>query len=112
MKKVRRAPPKIGLIDVARHLDIAIGPPVPLSLARHMADKGDVWRQIAEKHRLVEPDLAKLVGWRFGDFIFNTESDVISDVNKIYRHGFVERMDSTASLIAALDSLTHQKILP
>lgn len=98
--------------DAARHLGLEIATPVPLKLTRHMADKGAIWREIAEKHGLVQPDLGKLVGWGFGDFIFNTESDVISDVNKIYRYGFTERVDSTASLMAALDSLKRQKVLP
>ena len=98
--------------DVARHLGLEVGPPVPLTLARHMADKGLVWREIVHRHGLVQPDLAKLVGWPFGDFIFHTETDVISDVNKIYRFGFTERMDSTKSLIAAIDSLKQQKVLP
>jgi nucleoside-diphosphate-sugar epimerase len=91
--------------DVARRLGLEIAPPVPLTLARHMPDEGPLWREIAERHGLVEPDLAKLVGWGFGDFIFHTETDVISDVNKIHRFGFTERMDSSASLIAALESL-------
>ncbi len=98
--------------DVARHLGLDVGPPVPLRLARHMADKGPVWREIADRHGLVQPDLAKLVGWAFGDFIFHTESDVISDVNKIYEFGFTERMNSTKALIAAIDSLKKQKVLP
>ena len=74
--------------------------------------KGPVWKKIAARHGLVQPDLAKLVGWPFGDFIFHTESDVISDVNKGYRFGFTERMDSTTSLITAIDSLKRQKVLP
>src|SRR5882672_232773 len=98
--------------DVARHLGLNIAPPLPLKLAQHMADKGAVWRKIAERHGLVEPDLTKLVGWPFGDFIFHTESDVISNVNKIYEFGFKERTDSTKSLIAAIDSLKRQKVLP
>ena len=98
--------------DVAQHLGLETAPPVPLTLAHHMADTGPLWREIAQRHNLVEPDLAKLVGWGFGDFIFHTETDVISDVNKIHRFGFTERMDSSASLIAALDSLKRKRVLP
>lgn len=98
--------------DAAKHLGLEIASPVPLTLTKHMADKGPAWRSIAEQHGLIQSDLSKLVGWRFGDFIFNTESDVISNVNKIYRYGFKERIDSTASLLAALDSLRSQKVLP
>lgn len=98
--------------DIARHLGLDVAPPVPLKLAQHMADKGPVWTRIAERHGLVQPNLSKLVGWPFGDFIFHTESDVISNVNKINEFGFTERMDSAKSLIAAVDSLKRQKVLP
>lgn len=97
--------------DVARHLGLATASPVPLRLTQHMADKGPLWRGLAERHGLAEPDLARLVGWDFGDFIFNIETDVISDVNKIYEYGFTERLNSTTSLLAAIDSLKRQHIL-
>lgn len=98
--------------DVAGHLGLATAPPVPLTLATHMADKGPLWRRIAETHGLVESDLSKLVGWGFGDFIFHTETDVVSDVNKIRDFGFTERANSTRSLLEALDSLRRQRVLP
>ncbi|WP_119679369.1 SDR family oxidoreductase [Indioceanicola profundi] len=98
--------------DAAGHLGLKTAAPVPLTLTRHMADKGPLWREIAEAKGLVQPDLSALVGWGFGDFIFHTETDVISDVNKIYRHGFTERMDSTLSLLTAIDSLKRQRVLP
>jgi len=98
--------------DVARHLGLETAAPVPLTLARHMADKGPLWRTLAERHGLAAPDLDRLVGWGFGDFIFHTETDVISDVNKIYEHGFTERINSTTSLLRAIDSLKAQHILP
>jgi nucleoside-diphosphate-sugar epimerase len=98
--------------DIARHLSLGVAPPVPLKLAQHMADKGPVWKGIADRHGLVQPDLSKLVGWPFGDFIFHTETDVISNVNKIYEFGFNERMESTKSLIAAIDNFKRQRVLP
>jgi nucleoside-diphosphate-sugar epimerase len=98
--------------DVATHLSLAVAAPVPLTLTRHMADKGPLWRELATRHRLLEPELDRLVGWSFGDFIFHTETDVISDVNKIYAHGFTERMNSTASLLGAIDSLKRRRVLP
>jgi nucleoside-diphosphate-sugar epimerase len=98
--------------DVAEHLGLPVAAPVPLTLATHMRDKGPLWRDLATRHGLASDDLARLVGWGFGDFIFKTGSDVISDVNKIYAHGFTERMDSRHSLFAAIDSFKRQRILP
>jgi nucleoside-diphosphate-sugar epimerase len=98
--------------DVASHLGQPLAEPVPLRLIEHMADKGDLWKTMAAAGGLKQGALDKLVGWGFGDFIFRTETDVISDVNKLYEFGFTERMNSTRSLVAALDSLRRQKILP
>ena len=98
--------------DVARHLGLETAAPVPLTLARHMADKEPLWQSLAAQHGLAGANLDRLVGWGFGDFIFQTETDVISDVNKIYEYGFTERMNSTASLLNAIDSLKRQRILP
>ncbi|MBB2168127.1 SDR family oxidoreductase [Gluconacetobacter aggeris] len=98
--------------DVAMFLGMPLASPVPLVLARHMADKGPIWREIAEEHGLAIHELDQLVNWEFGDFVFHTETDVISDVNKIYRFGFTERMDSTSSLLTALDRFRGKNILP
>jgi nucleoside-diphosphate-sugar epimerase len=98
--------------DAARHLGLTTAEPVPLTLTQHMADKGEAWRAIAAEHGLREPDIARVVAWGFGDFIFNTETDVVSDTNKLSRFGFTERMDSTLSLMNALDALKRRRVLP
>lgn len=98
--------------DIADHLALDVAPPVPLKLASHMPDKADVWQAIADKNGLVQPDMAKLVGWAFGDFIFHTETDIISDLNKIYEYGFTERMNSKTSIISALSSFKRNRIIP
>ena len=47
-----------------------------------MADKGPLWTHLTEEHGLREMPYDKLVGWGFGDFTFNTEFDMISDMGK------------------------------
>jgi hypothetical protein len=98
--------------DVAQHLGLTTAAPVPLTLGQHMLDKGPLWRTLAERRGPAEADLGRLVGWDFGDFIFHTETDVISDVNKLYEYGFTERLNSTTSLLGAINSLKRQRILP
>lgn len=97
--------------DIASHLRLEVAPPVPLKLASHMRDKAEVWAALADKNNLVQPDLAKLVGWSFGDFIFHTETDIISDLNKIQEYGFTERMNSRTSILSALDSFKRNRII-
>lgn len=98
--------------EIADYFELPMASPVPLTLTRHMADKQAVWERIAEREGLQEQQLDRVVQWGFADFIFNTETDVISDVNKIYRYGFTPRMDTRASLFKALDALKASKILP
>jgi len=77
-----------------------------------MADKGKVWQHLAERHGLVEPNLDQLVGWAFGDLLFNTETDIISDVNKLRRFGFTETADARQTMLNALDRLKAKHIIP
>lgn len=94
------------------NFDLPSASPALLDLEQHMADKQPVWEQIVEKHGLAERRLERVVQWGFGNFVFDTETDIISDVNKIYRHGFTRRCDSRESLFAAFDRLRERNILP
>ncbi len=93
-------------------LDMEVGPPMPMSLAKHMADQGAVWRRLVETHGLRDTPYDKLVGWGFGDFIFNCGFDVVSDMGKIRRAGFAETTDSAEAIITAIASLRERKVLP
>jgi hypothetical protein len=61
-----------------------------MTLSKQMADKAPLWSRLTEEHGLREMPYDKLVGWGFGDFIFNTEFDMILDMGKIRRAGFNE----------------------
>lgn len=98
--------------EIADYFELPTASPIPLTLTQHMADKQALWKTIAERHDLKEHDLDRVVQWGFADFIFNTETDVISDVNKIYRYGFTPRKDTQASLFKAFDELRANRILP
>jgi hypothetical protein len=52
------------------------------------------------------------VNWGFGDFIFNTEFDMISDMGKIRRAGFTEAVETEATVISALERLRSKRYLP
>jgi nucleoside-diphosphate-sugar epimerase len=98
--------------QVGEGLGLEVGPPLKMTLARQMADKAPLWAQLTQQHGLREMPYERLVGWDFGDFIFNTEFDMISDMGKIRRAGFNETVDSGAALLAAIRSLQDQKVLP
>ena len=97
---------------VAAANDLPLGPPMPMSLATHMVWQEEVWRKLVTEHGLKPTPYKELVGWPFGDFIFNTGFDMISDMGKIRQAGFTETIDPAVAVIDAIASLRLQKILP
>jgi nucleoside-diphosphate-sugar epimerase len=98
--------------QIGQGLGLEVAPPMKMKLANQMADKAPLWSKLAREHGLREIPYDKLVGWGFGDFIFNTEFDMVSDMGKIRRAGFNETIDSAASILAAIRRLQDKKVLP
>jgi nucleoside-diphosphate-sugar epimerase len=97
---------------VADAMDMSVAPPQPFSLASLMPAKADAWSQLAARHTLQPIPYEKLVHWGFGDFVFNTEFDLISDMGKIRRAGFTEAVETEATVVAALERLRVKGYLP
>ena len=97
---------------VAQDFGIDVAAPQPFSLARQMPSQAAAWQRLADKRGLKTVPYEKLVAWPFGDFIFNTEFDMISDMGKIRRAGFTEAVENEAVILDALDSLRGQGYLP
>lgn len=98
--------------QVADAFGLEVAPPLRMCLAQQMADKAPLWNRLTQAHGLQPVAYEKLVGWAFGDFIFNTPFDMISDMGKIRRAGFNETIDNGAALVGAIRRLQEQKILP
>ncbi len=98
--------------QVGEGLGLDVAAPMRMTLAKQMADKAPLWSALVAEHGLRDTPYDKLVGWGFGDFIFNTEFDVVSDMGKIRRAGFNETVDSGAALLAAIRRLQDKKVLP
>ncbi len=97
---------------VGTSLDLDIAEPAPLKLATHMSWQAGVWDELVRRHGLVETPWDKLVAWPFGDFVFGTEFDMISDTDAIRAAGFAETIDSAEAIVAAIRSLQARRILP
>jgi nucleoside-diphosphate-sugar epimerase len=97
---------------VAASFDVALGPPMPMSLARHMPDKETAWDALVTAQGLIDKPFDKAVGWNFGDFVFNSDFDVVSDMGKIRRAGFTETVDSGEALVGAIRRLQEAGALP
>ncbi|QIB52297.1 SDR family oxidoreductase [Pseudomonas sp. OIL-1] len=97
---------------VGNALGMEVAEPLPFSLARQMPEMRDTWQRLAERHNLRPIPFDKLVGWPFGDFIFNTEFDMISDMGKIRRAGFSEAVSTEDCLIGAIRRLGEKGYIP
>ncbi|MBD0677968.1 MULTISPECIES: SDR family oxidoreductase [Pseudomonas] len=99
-------------IKIAEALNMEVATPQPFSLAKHMPGKAKDWERLATEHELSTLPYDKLVGWPFGDFIFNTGFDMISDMNKIRRAGFTEVVNNEEIMVDALKWLAEKGFLP
>jgi len=95
---------------VAAHFGLSLGEPVPLSLTKHMPLLRDEWDSMASG--LVEPDFSRAVNWSFGDFVFNSDFDLISDTTKIRLAGFSETQDPADALINAIEEQIKARVIP
>lgn len=95
---------------IARHFGLEVGEPIPFALADHMPALEPVWRKLSAG--LVQPDLSKAVGWSFGDFVFGTEADVVSDMTKIRLAGYRNDLDPVAALIHAIERQVQGGVIP
>jgi nucleoside-diphosphate-sugar epimerase len=97
---------------VADTFDMEVGPPQPFSLAKQMPALEPAWTRLVQQHRLCAVPYETLTGWWFGDFVFNTEFDMISDMGKIRRAGFTETVETEAAIVTALERLRGNSYLP
>lgn len=95
---------------VAAHFSLPVGEPVPFSLTEHMPLLGDAWDSMASG--LVESDFLRAVNWKFGDFVFNSDFDLISDTTKIRLAGFSETQDPADVLINAIEEQIKARVIP
>ncbi|MFY0566549.1 SDR family oxidoreductase [Archangium lansingense] len=97
---------------IARFFDLEVAPPLPMSLDVIMADKEPLWNALAEKHGLERHPYKDVSSWRFGDFVFAWDYDVIADGSKARRFGFHEFVDSEEMFLRIFADLRRRRIIP
>lgn len=97
---------------IAGFFDVPVAGPAPRKLAQTMADKGPVWERLVARHGLKPFALSDLAGWAFGDFVFASTWDIVSDVGKARRHGFGLAVDSEDMLIDLFRRFREDRIIP
>ena len=99
---------------IADHFGLAAGEPLPVPLTQVAAECGPLWRHIAERDGLRQPDLHALVDWQWADYMFKTafSHDVLFELGKIRRAGFAGCVDSEAALRGRFAELRERRLIP
>ncbi|PRX50170.1 nucleoside-diphosphate-sugar epimerase [Prauserella shujinwangii] len=97
---------------IARHFELDVAPPLPMSLADVMADKEPLWDAMVQRHGLERNSYRDVSSWRFGDFVFAWDYDVIADGSKARRFGFHEYVDTEEMFLRIFDDLRKRRVIP
>jgi nucleoside-diphosphate-sugar epimerase len=98
--------------EIAQAFGLEQASPLPMPLAEVMADKGPLWDRMVADHGLAPHSYAEVSSWRFGDFVFRWDYDVIADGSKARRYGFHEYVDSRAMFLKIFDDFRARNIIP
>ncbi|MGO9316073.1 MAG: hypothetical protein ACLQDI_25470 [Syntrophobacteraceae bacterium] len=97
---------------IAGFFGMPAAPPMPIRLTEMMADKGPLWEDMVRKYRLQPYPFEQIASWRFSEFVFRIEYDVISDTTKARRYGFHEVVETEAMFERLFASLKEFRYIP
>jgi nucleoside-diphosphate-sugar epimerase len=97
---------------IADYFGVKPGIVRPMKLERWMADKGPVWRKIAERHALRYPNIDDVCTWAYADFVWGIDWDVVSSMNRARLAGWHYLEDSEDQFLRHLDAYRALKVLP
>jgi nucleoside-diphosphate-sugar epimerase len=86
------------------------GHPTPLD--SRMGDAAAIWRRIAERERLVEPGIDRLVSWWHTDSDLGRTVETYADMAKSREAGFTRVQDSSRSFLDLFDQLRNERVIP
>ncbi len=84
----------------------------PRTLEVSMAGMEQVWRDLAEKHQLVEPDLSRIASWWHSDGDLGRDIEVVTDMNKSRKAGFTDFRDTRDSFFTYAGQYREARIIP
>lgn len=93
-------------------LEVAECPDTPKPLEEQMKDSAGIWRQIAEKHGLAEPEVDKLASWWHSDADLGREQECVNDVTKMREFGFDHFRETRAAFFDLFTRLRAERLIP
>jgi nucleoside-diphosphate-sugar epimerase len=103
---------------LAAHFGLPLGEPAPLRFADAMPPLAPLWRQIAARDGLREPDLGALIGlsWQYADATFASQRPfpvppLVSTI-ALRQAGFTPCIDTVECIVQHLQAMQAQGYLP
>ncbi|MBX9840785.1 MAG: SDR family oxidoreductase [Xanthobacteraceae bacterium] len=96
----------------ADYFNMELGSRQHIQLAHMMQDKGEIWKRLVAGHGLQDIAYEDIVLWNYGDYVFNTGYDIISNTMKAREYGFNEFMDTEKMFVRCFEELRDNKIIP
>ena len=93
-------------------LEPAPFPGTPMPLEAQLAEAAPVWREIARKQALVEPDLHRLASAWHTDADLGRAVEVLTDMSKSRRLGFLDYQPTDDSFYDLFATLREARIIP
>lgn len=93
-------------------LEPAPFPNEPMPLEQQLADAGPIWADIAARHGLAEPDLGRLASAWHTDADLGRPIEVVTDMSKSRRLGFLDYQPTVDSFFDLFDRLRAERIIP
>ena len=99
---------------LAAYFEVEALPPPPdgLPLERQLADARPLWAEIASRHHLAEPDLDVLASPWHTDADLGRPIEVVTDMSKSRRLGFLDYQPSEDSFLTLFAELRKRKFIP
>jgi nucleoside-diphosphate-sugar epimerase len=97
---------------LAAYFELDVAPPLRMSLADVMADKGPLWTSMASEHGLAASYAEVSSSWAFGDFVFGWDYDMFADTSKSRRAGFHSYVETEQMFYRLFDEFRKARVIP
>ena len=84
----------------------------PRPLEEQMAGKADMWRQLAEREGLAEPDLTRVASWWHTDSDLNRPVECFTDMTRSRNAGFTGYADTLTAFATLFNTLRDERVIP
>ena len=81
-------------------------------IENYFDDVDNIWKRISKKEHLIISDLNQLISFKFANYVFNIDWDVMADTTKAREAGFNEFINSEKMFVKKFNELKLLNIIP